>query len=413
MSGRHPFLLVLSIAACAGPTPDPGIDAASGMDAGGDDATVADDTGTPGSDAGGDGDYACDPAVGLSDPLAVCSEASPCTRLIVSAGSTPITTPSDVPTCVASAERGGYDDGAPQTWIDADGNTRYACVYVPPTASASARVPLVVFWHGAGSHADDAYTGTSLRGRAPSYDLSGDAARAGFALVSIQGRNLHWPTLDPRDGPHHDQFHRDLAAPSSNRDIALGDTIIDEMVAGGTIDPSRIYVMGWSNGGFFAQLYAIARHDTATPGGNRVAAASVYTAADPFRSPRDADAGRCDLSPVPTTSVPIHIVSRSCDIIACDDAQVADLVSQGYVAPPGVSVRTWSERLVSELHDPNTAWQIVTGTGMDTTTCTGALACGEAVATLNHVRWPDGVADRSGIDHEPLMLDFLRDHPLD
>jgi len=31
---------------------------------------------------------------------------------------------------------------------------------------------------------------------------------------------------------------------------------------------------------------------------------------------------------------------------------------------------------------------------------------------LNHVRWPDGVADRSGLDHEPELLDFLRAHPL-
>jgi hypothetical protein len=34
-----------------------------------------------------------------------------------------------------------------------------------------------------------------------------------------------------------------------------------------------------------------------------------------------------------------------------------------------------------------------------------------AVGTVNHLRWPDGVADSSGRDWEPAMLDFLRLHP--
>ena len=38
--------------------------------------------------------------------------------------------------------------------------------------------------------------------------------------------------------------------------------------------------------------------------------------------------------------------------------------------------------------------------------------CLKAGALLQHVQWPDGVADRSGVDHEPDMLAFLRDHPL-
>ncbi len=407
-------LLALCVA-CSG-SASTGADASRSLDAGilldgGSDGSPA-DAGVPPTDAG-DGRYACDPSVGLVAPLPVCSVGDPCTRLIVGAGTTPITTASEVPTCTASAARGGFTDGAPRTFTDADGNTRYACAYLPPAASASAQVPLVVFWHGAGGHADDAYEGTSLRLHAQSYDLSGDAARPGFALVSIQGRNLHWPTLDPRDGPHHDQFHRDLAAPSTNRDVALADTIIDELVADGRIDASRVYVMGWSNGGFFAQLYAIARHEVPTPGGNRVAAASVFTAADPFQSPRFADAGRCDLAPVPATTVPIRIVSRACDIIACDQAQLDDLVANDmYVAPPGVVVESWVMRLSTELGDPTTEWEIVAGTGATTASCTSPALCGLGIAGLNHIRWPDGVGDGSGTDHEPAMLDFLRAHPL-
>jgi len=48
--------------------------------------------------------------------------------------------------------------------------------------------------------------------------------------------------------------------------------VIDDLVAAGVVDPALIGVMGWSNGGRFAALYAIARHEKPTPGGNRAAA---------------------------------------------------------------------------------------------------------------------------------------------
>jgi poly(3-hydroxybutyrate) depolymerase len=323
--------------------------------------------------------------------------------MIASRGS--IDAATHVPTCRAPAERGGFTDGAPRTWTDADGVTRQACVYVPPTASADARVPLVVFFHGAGGSADHLYEHTSLRRKAAGYDVG--AGAAGFELLAIQGRNLHWPTVDSRDGPHFDVYHRDLASPSTNRDVAAADAFVDAEVATGRIDPARIYVMGWSNGGFFAQLYAIARHDVATPGGSRVAAAAVFSAADPFRSPRAADAGRCDQSPAPHTTVPIAIVSRACDIVACDDAQAARIPMQ-----PGAVVGPWTVRARGELGDPNVVWRIINAFGNETTDCTYAPMCPIGAAFADHVRWPDGVADDSGIDHETFMLDFLRTHPL-
>lgn len=356
--------------------------------------------------------YECSPSVGLVAPATVCSDAAPCTSLLPTIRDrTSITTASDVPTCTAPSARGGFTDGAPQTRVDADGVTRYACVFVPAAASESAPVPLVVFFHGAGGSADNAYRLTSLRRKAASYSLSDTpGAPTGFALVSIEGRNLHWPTIDARDGPHHDVYHRDLASPSSNLDIANADAFIDAVVASGRIDPSRIYAMGWSNGGFFAQLYAIARHDTATPGGHRVAAAAIYSAGDPFRSPRASDQGRCDVLPAPHTTVPIAIVSRACDIIACDEPQASALARTARVMQPGAVVRTWTERARAELGDPNVTWRIVNAFGNETPLCTIGPMCPMSAALLDHVRWPDGVADESGIDHEPFMLDFLRTH---
>ena len=48
--------------------------------------------------------------------------------------------------------------------------------------------------------------------------------------------------------------------------------------------------------------------------------------------------------------------------------------------------------------------------GTETPLCTIGPMCPMSAALLDHVRWPDGVADESGIDHESFMLDFLRTH---
>lgn len=210
---------------------------------------------------------------GAPAPLAVCTQANPCTRPAKELNVSEITEPSSAPLCSTTQPgRAIYDDGAPHHSVDADGVDRYACLYQPGGASASAPRPLVIFLHGGGSgNAGNVYNFTSLRAKAESYVL-GDAARPGFLLLSIQGRNLHYPTFNNRDGRHHDFYYRDLRSPSTNPDVANLDRLIDELVATGVVDTRRIYLMGWSNGGFFGQMYAIARHTTPTPGGNRVAA---------------------------------------------------------------------------------------------------------------------------------------------
>lgn len=208
-------------------------------------------------------------------------------------------------------------------------------------------------------------------------------------------------------GSHHDVFHRDLRSPTTNPDIAHLDELIDELVEEGDVDTSRIYIMGWSNGGFFAQLYAIARHETATPGGNRIAAAAVFTAADPFHEAVSGDA--CRLDPYPVSSVPIFIVSRACDLVACDERQAESLQDQGVEVAPGAVVETWMDDLASRVRNPNAEHLIVSGDGRAVTSCTAPAFCGPAIATLNHARWPDGVAD-GGDDHEEAMLEFLRLH---
>ncbi len=327
----------------------------------------------------------CNPQTGLDAPLGVCSADDPCTQ---TSGGEPITEDAAAPSC---------PDGVLESGTDADGAVRYRCRTSPDDAGPEQPYPLVLFFHGSFGSADDVYDYTSLPAKA-----------ADFHLVSIHGRALHWPTADPRDGAHHDIYFRDLGVPSANPDVAHADAVIDALVAEGGVDPDRIFVSGWSNGAHFAQLYAIARHETPTPGGNRVAAAAVYSAADPFHDTRADDATSCQLDPYPTSDVPILVVSRVCDLIACDEAQASELAEEDYVPAPGAVVETWMSDL-SERVGPNGEWLLIDGWGEVASECAGW--CSLELATINHVRWPDGVAD-GGSDHQIAMLDFLWARPL-
>ncbi len=353
---------------------------------------------------------------GLPAPLEVCSQANPCTRPAPELGVSQITEPSFVPVCRTSESgRPPYDDGAPVHRVDANGVDRYACLYQPLGASPDNKLPLVVFLHGGGvGAASNVYDFTSLRAKAVTTVLGADAGQPGFFLLSIQGRSLHYPTFNNRDGHHHDFYYRDLRTRSTNPDIVNLDRHIDDLVASGRVDPRRIYVMGWSNGGFFAQMYGIARHATPTPGGNRVAAVTPYTAADPFNNTSRDQVPSYQLDPYPTSTVPIMLVSRSCDIVACNQAQADSFESNfGTVTEPGHVVDPWiSQDLPTKVRNPNALWRIVTGTGQQTTACSPNSICTPTIGLINHMRWPDGVADGSGIDHEPAMLEFLRAHAL-
>ncbi len=364
--------------------------------------------------AGNDTGPSSGPHTGLPAPLAVCTQANPCTRPADELNVSEITEPSFVPVCrTTEPGRAAYDDGAPRRAVDADGVDRYACRYQPGGASVSAPRPLLIFLHGGGGgNAGNVYNFTSLRAKAESYVL-GNAARPGFFLVSVQGRNLHYPTFNNRDGRHHDFYYRDLRSPSTNPDIAHLDRLIDELVATGAVDTRRIYVMGWSNGGFFGQMYAIARHTTPTPGGNRVAAVVPYTAADPFHNTSRDQVPSYQLDPYPTSTVPILLVSRTCDIVACNQAQADMFASSGTVIEPGHIVEPWiSQDLPIKVRNPNALWRLIAGNGEVAKMCSTRLTCSATVGLINHMRWPDGVADGSNIDHEPAMLDFLREHPL-
>jgi hypothetical protein len=64
-----------------------------------------------------------------------------------------------------------------------------------------------------------------------------------------------------------------------NLDAAAIDHFIAEVVAQGHVDPRRIYLAGWSNGGSMAYLYGLNR--------GRIAAIGVYSAANPWGGRND------------------------------------------------------------------------------------------------------------------------------
>jgi poly(3-hydroxybutyrate) depolymerase len=354
----------------------------------------------------------CNSTTGLTQPLQVCSQADPCTNAIifsngqVSTNQT-VTTASDAPTCAG----GSIDDGLPLTWTDAGGVMRYTCLFKPASISPTFPTrPLLLFFHGTGGYASDVYNYTAIRVKAINYDLTGDLNRPGFILAAVQGRNLHWPAIHP-PGRHHDYYYRNMGSPSSNPDVAHVDHLIDTLVEQGIVDPQRIYTMGWSNGATFAQFYAIARHATATPGGNHIAAAAAYAFADPFNDISRNQTPSCKLNPYPISSVPLYLINRTCDALtACNAAQ-----ETAFNLPPGYSAEDWVAQLQESLvmNDPTVTFQRI-----DSSTnaaipdaCQAVPPCDSTTGTSNHLLWPNGLLYGSGTDWEPEMLNFLKSHP--
>jgi pimeloyl-ACP methyl ester carboxylesterase len=342
----------------------------------------------------------CDGLTGLCAEEPVCSPASPCATATVNGNKvTNETSAFSPPTC----NRNGFNDAPARTWTDAvNGQSRAACVFVP---SATLPLPLVLFLHGSGTSGDQVYTTTLLRAKAATFDLTGDPARPGFVLASDTARIVQ-STLPGGNGAQvHEVYFRDFRSPSSSSDFRNFDRLIDELVATGKIDPKRIYIVGYSNGGFAGQLYGLARYATPTPGGNYVAAVAVYGAASPLYEPM-AGLDGCRFQPFPHVALPIMIVHRACDWEPCDATQ---LVTMG--RPPGYSIGDWLTTLTTQIGSVDSTGVTLDDTGHIVTACDNGPTCTISRGLTNHGHWPDGQHDGGGIDHEPEMLAFLRAHP--
>jgi poly(3-hydroxybutyrate) depolymerase len=99
--------------------------------------------------------------------------------------------------------------------------------------------PVVFAFHGVGD---------TPEGMAESTRMDRLAAQEGFLLVYPVGRNASWDAVE-------------IAADAAeeNADVQFFDALLEKMAAKHTLDRSRIYLIGMSNGAAFAQLLAHAR----------------------------------------------------------------------------------------------------------------------------------------------------------
>ena len=141
--------------------------------------------------------------------------------------------------------------------ITHDGRERAYRIHVPKSAQSSKkRVTLVFCFHGGGGNAE----------QASKMGWTRIADREGFIVVYPEGLNRHW-----NDGRESRKFAEQDAKID---DVAFVLKLLDHIEKEYRIDPSRIYVTGASNGGFFSQRMAI-------EGSDRFAAAGILIATMP------------------------------------------------------------------------------------------------------------------------------------
>jgi dienelactone hydrolase len=208
-------------------------------------------------------------------------------------------------------------------WKDADGTARYACAFYPQP-SPDGRLAMLVYLNPS-LFPVSTITFTNLLAFQHSSLLNGKGASGGFIVLAPEARMIthHYP-FPEQYGIGWDVWYRqfdprgDVAIGArtyqENVDAATIDHFIASEVASGRVDPSRIYITGWSNGAAMAFLYGLNR-----PG---IAAASAYSAFDPFGALNDA----CQQTPVAhapqdgsqvrifNPRLPVMHIYRSCDI---------------------------------------------------------------------------------------------------
>ena len=147
--------------------------------------------------------------------------------------------------------------GFSQQTLKVAGAARSVGFYAP--ASRSGRPPLIIAFHGTSGS-----TGDWVAGNDDPSGIQGLADEHGFVVAAPQSRFLpqsdwdheyeggdkYWETAAPRG-----------TNPNANPDLLLVSALIASAQSTFGVDPKRIYALGFSNGGFFAVLTAMALRD--------------------------------------------------------------------------------------------------------------------------------------------------------
>jgi predicted esterase len=289
-------------------------------------------------------------------------------------------------------------------WKDSEGSDRYACIYEPEQHSRDNPLPLLVFLHGSIATADSIRL-TGLTGEIAKADLGGK--KPGFILIAPEGRytSHYYPGFDS-NAMGWDNWYRQLSPSGDvtiagttykeNVDATAVDHFIQDEIATGEVDGSRIYLTGWSNGAAMALLYALSRQS--------VAAAAVYSAPNPFEAFNDP----CPQTPVPrapTSNAQVQIfnprialmhVRNSCDI--------------GGICPNGNDFALQMRSIGVSLDDVILNSDGTPIAACDDTCGTSPRAAGDVstlggwVGVAHHARWPSAWNVR--------MFAFMKAHPL-
>ena len=130
--------------------------------------------------------------------------------------------------------------------IQVDGVSRSYWLTVGPEAGRAGKAPLVFLWHGWG-------------GRARQLASVFDPAQVWPEAVTVTpfGLRRRFPGLPPGKMPG----WQITAGEFGDRDLKLFDVLEGRMTGLSCIDASRLYSMGFSNGGFFSNLLGCQRSD--------------------------------------------------------------------------------------------------------------------------------------------------------
>lgn len=121
--------------------------------------------------------------------------------------------------------------------IDVDGVQRSYILDVPDNIRARTPVPLLFDFHGFGGSARHLWRVSAFRPL---------AAQDGFITVYPNGLPVHLLGYDARGWQ--------MFTVDGNRDLAFTRELLDHIEARYCIDRARVYVTGFSNGGFFANV---------------------------------------------------------------------------------------------------------------------------------------------------------------
>ncbi len=300
----------------------------------------------------------------------------------------------EVPNCIGGTRLG--------PWNDSDGTPRYACLYEPAFASATNKLPMLVWLHPSLVTADS-ITSTNIQSFQDNFSLS--SGTTGFVLLTPEGRDTtHFYPAPDNEGPGWDNWYRQFSPGTvkvggvsypENVDAATIDHFIGVAQATGTVLTDKTFVSGWSNGSAMSYIYALNRRNV-----NSIA---VYSAPDPFQAfndpcpqtpVEDHPAGVAEIL-VPNPKIQAYQVHNSCDIAGlCPNSEMIIRQVATIGANPDDDVIINDLKLQVGNCDPLC--------GIDPDGSSSNVP-GTTLGSLNHIEWP--------LTWTEPMLSFLATHP--